>query len=87
MEVILNSAINDRSNIESNNRFKKEYTIIDSNDIFFTISNEDGTIVPGKISLLNQNFDLHIIQKTNFLYQKELDKDIKVYSNVSLIKF
>jgi len=86
IEVALKSAINDRTNIESGSRFKSEYVLIDSDDFVYTISNEDGTVIPGKISLVNSDFNLYPIQKTNFLYQKSLDKGFEVFSDVHIIK-
>ncbi len=85
LEIVLKSAINDKINISDDIHFKNPYTYIDNNDFFFAINNEDGVAIQNKISLVNNNIKIYPIQKTNYFYTSNRNKNFELYENVSKI--
>lgn len=86
MDVVVKSFINNRSSLDQNKIFKSRYKYISPNDIIYALNSDAGSAIPGKISLKDGSFDLNIIQKTNFLYQKIGDSDLVISENISKIK-
>lgn len=86
IEVVTKSAVNDKSNVDENVRFQIPYTFIDPEDISFVISNNEGTVIPGGISISQETFGLNVLQKSNFFYQKEAGRDVRIYEDVHTLK-
>ncbi|MDO8610280.1 MAG: hypothetical protein Q7R95_07055, partial [bacterium] len=81
--VALESAINNRSNIDYGFTFKKPYKFISSNDFEFFVSESDGTVFNDNIILNKDNFDLYMVQKTSVFYLRKFPRDFITTQNTS----